>query len=106
MLLHLTAQKGAGCRLLTLRFRQVSVWALSRADRAGKDADHAPDSDPFFTADYEALEAVSVSEAVKWAESQPCPSPFTSTTLELASETRNIVQMGKCASTAKSSRSR
>ena len=42
-------------------------------DNSCPDADQAPESDPKVTVDYDALEAVSVSEAVKWAASQPCP---------------------------------
>jgi hypothetical protein len=42
-------------------------------DNSCLDADQAPDSDPLVTVDYDALEAVSVYEAIKWAMEQPCP---------------------------------
>lgn len=58
------------------RYRWREVNAIVEAiehDNSCKDADQASESDPAITVDYAALEAVSVSEAVKWAESQPCP---------------------------------
>lgn len=42
-------------------------------DNSCADADQAPASDPALTVDYDALEAVSVQEAVAWANGQPCP---------------------------------
>lgn len=61
-------------RKLPYRWREVNaiVEAIEH-DNPCADADQAPESDPSLTVDYEALEAVSVSEAVKWAEGQPCP---------------------------------
>ena len=56
------------------RWRGVNaIVEATEHDNSCKDADQAPESDPMVTVDYEALEAVSVSEAVKWAEGQPCP---------------------------------
>lgn len=56
------------------RWRKVNaILEATEHDNSCKDADQAPESDPKATVDYEALEAVSVSEAVKWAQSQPCP---------------------------------
>ena len=61
-------------RTLPYRWREVNaIVEATEHDNSCKDADQAPESDPMVTVDYEALEAVSVSEAVKWAESQPCP---------------------------------
>jgi hypothetical protein len=56
------------------RWREVNaiVEAIEH-DNSCDDADQAPESDPKVTVDYEALEAISVSEAVKWAEGQACP---------------------------------
>ncbi len=56
------------------RWREVNaiVEAIEH-DNSCKDADQAPESDPMLTVDYDALEAVSVAEAIQWAESQPCP---------------------------------
>lgn len=56
------------------RWRQVNaIVEATEHDNSCVDSDQAPESDPASTVDYEALEAVSVSEAVKWAEGQPCP---------------------------------
>ncbi|MXP27147.1 hypothetical protein GRI39_14020 [Altererythrobacter indicus] len=56
------------------RWREVNaIVEATEHDNSCEDADQAPESDPAKTVDYEALEAVSVAEAVKWAESQPCP---------------------------------
>ncbi len=56
------------------RWREVNaIIEATEHDNSCADADHAQESDPQVTVDYEALEAVSVSEAIKWAESQPCP---------------------------------
>ena len=56
------------------RWREVNaIVEATEHDNSCTDADQAPESDPKVTVDYEALEAVSVSEAVNWAESQPCP---------------------------------
>ena len=61
-------------RTLSYRWREVNaIVEATEHDNSCKDADQAPESDPMVTVDYEALEAVSVSEAVRWAESQPCP---------------------------------
>ena len=60
----------------TRPYRWCEVNAIVEAtehDNSCRDADQAPESDAALTVDYEALEAVSVSEAVKWAESQLCP---------------------------------
>ncbi len=42
-------------------------------DNSCLDADQAPESDPAVQVLYDALEAVSVNEAVQWAMEQPCP---------------------------------
>jgi hypothetical protein len=56
------------------RWREVNaIVEATEHDNTCKDADQAPESDPIVTVDYDALEAVSVSEAMKWAEQQPCP---------------------------------
>lgn len=56
------------------RWREVNaIVEATEHDNSCVDSDQAPESDPAVIVDYEALEAVSVSEAVKWAESQPCP---------------------------------
>ena len=56
------------------RWREVNaiVEAIEH-DNSCPDADQAPESDPKVVVDYEALEAVSVFEAVEWAQGQPCP---------------------------------
>jgi hypothetical protein len=56
------------------RWREVNaiVEAIEH-DNSCHDADQAPESDPGTAVDYDALEAVSVSEAVRWADGQPCP---------------------------------
>ena len=56
------------------RWREINaIIEATEHDNSCSDADQAPESDPKVTVDYEALEAVSVSEAIKWAESQSCP---------------------------------
>lgn len=56
------------------RWREVNaIVEATEHDNSCKDADEAPESDPNLTVDYEALEAVSVAEAVQLAESMPCP---------------------------------
>lgn len=58
------------------KYRWSSVNAIIEAvehDNSCADADQAPESDPAVTIDYDALEAVSVNEAVAWAMSQACP---------------------------------
>ena len=56
------------------RWREVNaIVEATEHDNSCQDADLAPESDPMTTVDYAALEAVSVCEAVKWAESQSCP---------------------------------
>ena len=60
----------------TRRYRWKSVNAIVEAvehDNSCPDADQAPESDPSVSVDYDALEAVSVNEAIKWATEQPCP---------------------------------
>ena len=42
-------------------------------DHSCADSDQAPESDPSTVVDYDALEAVSVNEAIRWAMEQPCP---------------------------------
>jgi hypothetical protein len=56
------------------RWRQVNaiVEAIEH-DNSCQDADQAPTSAPGIAVDYDEREAVSVQEAVKWAEQQPCP---------------------------------
>lgn len=56
------------------RWREINaIIEATEHDNSCADADQAPESDPKVTVDYEALEAVSVSEAIRWAESQSCP---------------------------------
>lgn len=56
------------------RWREINaIIEATEHDNSCADADQAPESDPKVTVDYEALEAVSVSEAIKWAEGQSCP---------------------------------
>ena len=56
------------------RWREINaIIEATEHDNSCADADQAPESDPMVTVDYQALEAVSVSEAIKWAESQSCP---------------------------------
>jgi hypothetical protein len=60
----------------TRRYRWKTVNAVVEAvehDNSCLDADQAPDSDPLSTVDYDALEAISVYEAIEWAMEQPCP---------------------------------
>jgi len=56
------------------RWREVNaiVEAIEH-DNSCPDADQAPESDPRHTVDYDALEAVSICEAIAWAKQQPCP---------------------------------
>lgn len=56
------------------RWREVNaIIEATEHDNSCFDADQAPESDPKLTVDYDALEAVSVQEAIAWANSQPCP---------------------------------
>ena len=58
------------------RYRWKVVNAIVEAvehDNSCADSDQAPDSDPLIVVDYDELEAVSMSEAVRWAMQQPCP---------------------------------
>lgn len=56
------------------RWRQVNaIVEAVEHDNSCQDADQADESDPLLTVDYASLEAVSVNEAVMWANSQPCP---------------------------------
>jgi len=56
------------------RWREVNaIIEAVEHDSSCADADQAPESDPAVTVDYDALEAVSVQEAVAWANAQPCP---------------------------------
>lgn len=60
----------------TRRYRWREVNAIVEAtehDNSCEDADQAPASDPSVYVLCESLEAVSVAEAVQWAESLPCP---------------------------------
>jgi len=56
------------------RWREVNaiVEAIEH-DNSCADADQAPESDPLLTVDYDALEAVSVQEAIAWPNGQRCP---------------------------------
>lgn len=61
-------------RTQSYRWRQINaIVEATEHDNSCKDSDQAPENDPRLIVDYEALEAVSVAEAVKWAESQQCP---------------------------------
>ena len=58
------------------RYRWKSINAIVEAiehDNCCADADQAPASDPSAYVVYDALEGVSVNEAVRWAVEQPCP---------------------------------
>ena len=58
------------------RYRWKIVNAIIEAvehDNSCADSDQAPESDPTVVIDYDALEAVSVNEAIKWAMEQPRP---------------------------------
>jgi hypothetical protein len=56
------------------RWRQVNaIVEAVEHDNSCDDADQADDSAPSVTVDYASLEAVSVNEAVIWANGQPCP---------------------------------
>lgn len=56
------------------RWREVNaIVEATEHDNSCNDSDQAPESDLGLTVDCEALEAVSVAEAVQWAESKPCP---------------------------------
>ena len=60
----------------TRRYRWTTVNAIVEAvehDNSCADAEQAPEGDPLVTVDYDALEAVSVNEAIEWAMGQPCP---------------------------------
>ena len=56
------------------RWREVNaiVEAIEH-DNSCNDSDQAPESDSTHTVNYESLEAVSVAEAIQWANDQPCP---------------------------------
>jgi hypothetical protein len=56
------------------RWREVNaIVEATEHDNSVEDADQAPASDPSVYVLCESLEAVSVAEAVQWAESLPCP---------------------------------
>ena len=56
------------------RWRVVNaIVEAVEADNSCVDADQAPRADPSVVVDYDALEAVSVNEAIRWAIEQPCP---------------------------------
>jgi hypothetical protein len=56
------------------RWREVNaIIEATEHDNSCPDADQAPESDPKTLVRYDALEAVSVQEAIAWANSQPCP---------------------------------
>lgn len=56
------------------RWREVNaVVEAVEHDNSCPDSDQAPESDPSLVVDYDALEAVSVREAIAWANSQRCP---------------------------------
>lgn len=56
------------------RWREVNaIVEAVEHDNSCQDADQAPESDVRTVVDYDALEAVSVREAVQWANEQPCP---------------------------------
>jgi len=56
------------------RWRTVNaIVEAVEADNSCADTDQAPSSDPLLVVDYDALEAVSVNEAVAWAMGQRCP---------------------------------
>ena len=56
------------------RWRHVNaIVEAVEHDNSCADSDQAPESDPLLTVDYASLEAVTVNEAITWANSQPCP---------------------------------
>lgn len=56
------------------RWREVNaIVEAVEHDNSCQDADQAPTSDPAVVVDYDALEAVSIREAIAWANQQPCP---------------------------------
>lgn len=56
------------------RWRQVNaIVEAVEHDNSCDDADQADESVPSMTVDYASLEAVSVNEAVIWANDQRCP---------------------------------
>lgn len=56
------------------RWREVNaIVEAVEHDNSCLDADQAPESDPALVVDYDALEGVSVEEAVRWASGQRCP---------------------------------
>ncbi|WP_066724161.1 hypothetical protein [Sphingomonas pituitosa] len=56
------------------RWREVNaIVEAVEHDNSCPDADQAPESDPLLVVDYDALEAVSVQEAIAWANGQRCP---------------------------------
>jgi hypothetical protein len=57
-------------------YRWREVYAIVEAvehDNSCRGADQAPEADPLMVVDYDALEAVSVQEAIAWANEQRCP---------------------------------
>lgn len=56
------------------RWREVNaIMEAIEHDNACQDSDQAPSSDPSVYVIYDTLEAVSVQEAVAWANEHPCP---------------------------------
>jgi hypothetical protein len=56
------------------RWREVNaIVEAVEHDNSCPEADQAPESDPLLVVDYDALEAVSVQEAIAWASQQQCP---------------------------------
>ena len=56
------------------RWREVNaIVEAVEHDNSCADADQAPKSNPSLTVDYDSLEAVSVYEAIAWANGQKCP---------------------------------
>ena len=56
------------------RWREVNaIVEATEHDNSCNDADQAPESDASLTVDYASLEAVTVNEAITWANGQPCP---------------------------------
>src|SRR5688572_14939414 len=56
------------------RWREVNaIVEAVEHDNSCPDADQAPEADVALVGDYDALEAVSVREAIAWANEQRCP---------------------------------
>jgi len=56
------------------RWREVNaIVEAVEHDNSCPDADQAPESHPALVVDYDALEGVSVQEAITWANRQRCP---------------------------------